>query len=284
MIEQERSERSNLEIRNSKLISFSFLGAGIVLSILAGFYFGVLGPKDLPDLLRIYDQPLQILPTLIEATVMFSLSAFFYPFSTLGKKSLAKSAAMLPTRKSEFAEFLILVAAAFLTASTILSNYAVNCSQSCYLFDFLSSPFWGYYYFHFYTLFRSLSGLPDGDQFFIQSVLWFSLLLASFLSLRLSRTERAGTAIIDSVQLGLAILLLFEVGTYFICPNWRAVRVTNIQKDTVLSWFTNNDLLLTAGGALCIIICARSLWRIYSKPRASEKRSAFREARKCSQE
>jgi hypothetical protein len=88
-----------------------------------------------------------------------------------------------------------------------------------------------------------------------QAGAWFVAVVVSFFALKLPRG--VDVAALDAAAFASCVLALYALGVLLIIPQWSARAVTGLQSGTILSWFTNDDLLAFSAAILLLLLAVR---------------------------
>jgi hypothetical protein len=118
-------------------------------------------------------------------------------------------------------------------------------------------------YLHFFDVFDfavvfpifKFFPMPITLRLFVPCVFLFSVMLLSFFGLR-ALEKGSFVAFMDSFQLALGMILLFEIGLYFLDPDWWLVHFSNITSFP-FSVVTNEDIAITAAALLFVLTLAK---------------------------
>ena len=84
-------------------------------------------------------------------------------------------------------------------------------------------------------------------------------MLVSFFGLRVPR-KGSLVALVESIELALTIVILFEAGLYFLDPGWWQIHFSNLDSFP-FSLITNEDIAAAAVLALSLILVSRAVLR-----------------------
>jgi hypothetical protein len=88
-----------------------------------------------------------------------------------------------------------------------------------------------------------------------QSIAWFTAMVASVFVLRLSKGPVV--AFLESAEFATCVLAAYALGVYVLIPQWSERAITGLQSETIVSWYTNDDLLIVALAASVFLAVAR---------------------------
>lgn len=137
----------------------------------------------------------------------------------------------------------------FLLACLLMLNYYYNCSTT----DCEVHKIFGIVYsFDFDFVFPLTSGIHFPYMFilFFECAYLFFTAVVSFGLFRALRVPLT-RAVFESMEFGLTILIVFELGIYFIDPNWWTAHVTSFLYP--LTIITNENLLIVALASLAFL-------------------------------
>lgn len=97
--------------------------------------------------------------------------------------------------------------------------------------------------------FSPIFGLP------VQALAWFLATVTSFFALRLRKGARLAT--LEAGGFASLVLAAYSLCVYLVIPQWAQRAVTGLQYGTFVSWFTNDDLLVSASLALVALMALR---------------------------
>jgi len=89
----------------------------------------------------------------------------------------------------------------------------------------------------------------------VQTIAWFLAMSVSFFAFRFGKGTRP--AALDALQFMSLTLALYALGVCVLIPQWSARMIVDMQNSTVLSWFTNDDLLIVATTAFLVSMALR---------------------------
>lgn len=145
--------------------------------------------------------------------------------------------------------------AGFFLFSLVMLDYYQNCAATDCLAVHLALGF--FHNLAFTAIFPviNLFPIPLTLRLFLPSLVLFFLMLASFLLLRIESRDLS-VALVDTLELALVMVVLFEVGLYFLDPYWWLVHFSNINSFP-FSLITNEEIGLASAVFLSMIVCLK---------------------------
>lgn len=160
-------------------------------------------------------------------------------------------------------KIVVLVSSAFYLFCLIALDYDQNCSP----YDCAVVHSWLVLIknFDFSVVFPiiNLFPIPLTLRLFGPTVVLFVTMLVAFFELRLNQ-RRLVRALEDTIELALLILILFEIGIYYLDPDWWQVHFSNLNSFPFNS-ITNEDVAVIAATILLPILCSRFVLGFYNK-------------------
>ncbi len=160
-------------------------------------------------------------------------------------------------------EIVILFVSGFYFLCLIALDYDQNCTPwDCAA---VHSSLIFFHNFDFSVVFPiiNLFPIPLTLRLFVPTLVLFATMLVAFFELRLSRRRIYG-ALEDAIELALTIVVLFEIGIYYIDPDWWQVHFSNLSSYPFSS-ITNEDIAISAAAILIPILCTHLIFEFHRK-------------------